>query len=61
VDDQVAEAFIDFVKDIVVVRGDEPMAREESIPLRRPSDPADEVDDEPINPFKRGPEITETR
>jgi hypothetical protein len=61
VDDQVAAAFLDFVKDIVVVRGDEPMAREESIPLRRPSDPADEVDDEPINPFRRGPEISETR
>ncbi len=61
VDDGVAEAFLDFVKDIVVVRGDEPMAREESIPLRRPNEQPVEEEDKPVNPFRRGPEISETR
>ncbi|WP_231619005.1 DUF3710 domain-containing protein [Nonomuraea sp. SBT364] len=63
VDDTVAEAFVDFVRDIVVVRGDEPMAREESIPLRRPNEQpaADQPEAQQQNPFKRGPEISEIR
>lgn len=61
-DEELAAAFIDFVKDIVVVRGDEPMAREEPIPLRRPSEQAADPDHQPdLNPFKRGPEISEIR
>ncbi|MEU4508876.1 DUF3710 domain-containing protein [Nonomuraea wenchangensis] len=63
-DEAVAGAFVDFVKDVVVVRGDEPMAREEPIPLRRPNEQGsgDQGDDRPaLNPFKRGPEISEIR
>ncbi|MEV6030024.1 DUF3710 domain-containing protein [Nonomuraea sp. NPDC052116] len=62
-DEAVAAAYIDFVKDVVVVRGGDPMAREEPIPLRRPNDQAGETaDDRPgFNPFKRGPEISEIR
>ncbi|MFG1707979.1 DUF3710 domain-containing protein [Nonomuraea sp. M3C6] len=62
-DETVSEAFIDFVKDVVVVRGDEPMAREEPIPLRRPNEQTGETTDEGpgFSPFKRGPEISEIR
>ncbi|WP_433431229.1 DUF3710 domain-containing protein [Nonomuraea sp. CA-141351] len=62
-DENVAAAYIDFVKDVVVVRGDEPMAREEPIPLRRPNEQVSEKADERpgLNPFKRGPEISEIR
>ncbi|MFG1942791.1 DUF3710 domain-containing protein [Nonomuraea sp. NPDC048826] len=62
IDEELAAAFTDFIKDIVVVRGDEPMAREESIPLRRPSDqPTEQGEPQSLNPFKRGPEISEIR
>ncbi|MEU6779667.1 DUF3710 domain-containing protein [Nonomuraea angiospora] len=62
-DEAIAAAYIDFVKDVVVVRGGEPMAREEPIPLRRPNEQTGETaDDRPgLNPFKRGPEISEIR
>ncbi|GAA4953591.1 hypothetical protein HD597_001260 [Nonomuraea thailandensis] len=62
-DDTVAQAYIDFIKDVVVVRGDEPMAREEPIPLRRPNEQAGEAGEQRqgFNPFKRGPEISEIR
>ncbi|GGS69051.1 DUF3710 domain-containing protein [Nonomuraea sp. WAC 01424] len=63
-DERVSGAFIDFVKDVVVVRGDEPMAREEPITLSRPHErqAAGEPDERPaFSPFKRGPEISETR
>ncbi|MEO3794101.1 DUF3710 domain-containing protein [Nonomuraea sp. B10E15] len=63
VDETVATAYIDFIKDVVVVRGDEPMAREEPIPLRRPNEPGAEQQQEQqgFNPFRRGPEISEIR
>lgn len=62
-DEAISEAFVDFIKDVVVVRGDEPMAREEPIPLRRPNEQTGEVADQGpgLNPFKRGPEISEIR
>lgn len=62
-DEQVSGAFIDFVKDVVVVRGEEPMAREEPIPLSRPHErQAVQEEERPaFSPFKRGPEISETR
>ncbi|MFC4006841.1 DUF3710 domain-containing protein [Nonomuraea purpurea] len=61
-DEAVDGAFVEFIKDVVVVRGDEPMAREEPIPLRRPNEAADETDEGPsFNPFRRGPEISEIR
>lgn len=62
-DESVSAPFIDMIKDTVVVRGDEPMAREEPIPLRRPNEHQDDrADDQPgLNPFRRGPEISEIR
>ncbi|MGW0806304.1 DUF3710 domain-containing protein [Nonomuraea sp. NPDC002799] len=61
-DEAVSGAFVDFIKDVVVVRGDDPMTREEPIPLRRPNEPASETEEQPgMNPFKRGPEISEIR
>jgi hypothetical protein len=59
----------DLVRDIVVVRGGEPMARGEALELRLPPQappgPRSGDDDVPaedrpsLNPFARGPEITE--
>lgn len=63
-DERISGAFVEFVKDVVVVRGNDPMAREEPIPLSRPSEQqvSDEPDERPaFNPFKRGPEISEIR
>lgn len=61
-DEKVAARLEDVIRDLVVVRGDDPMAREESIPLRKPSDnPAHAEEQETPNPFKRGPEISEIR
>jgi hypothetical protein len=56
-------------RDVVVVRGNDPMAPRDLIPLRLPSVPEDEPDapgateapGEPLSPFERGPEITEIR
>jgi hypothetical protein len=63
-DETAAEVFLEFLRDVVVVRGSEPMAREEPIALRRPSDHGSgEASDDrsAFNPFKRGPEISEIR
>ncbi|MFD1537954.1 DUF3710 domain-containing protein [Nonomuraea guangzhouensis] len=61
-DENVANVLLDFVRDVVVVRGTEPMAREEAITLRRPNEQSAETDESPgLNPFKRGPEISEIR
>jgi hypothetical protein len=52
-------------RDVVVVRGTDPMAPRDLIPLRLPSVPEDEDtaegQSEPLSPFERGPEITEIR
>jgi len=56
-------------RDVVVVRGNDPMAPRDLIPLRLPSVPDDEATaegageghGEPLSPFERGPEITEIR
>lgn len=59
-------ALLELFRDVVVVRGASPMAPRDPIPLRLPSDAG--VDpaagpqgggDDPLNPFQRGPEITE--
>ena len=65
--DGAAEPLYDLVRQTVVVRGDSPMAPREMLPLQLPdtepagvdaADPeAPAVDD--LNPFERGPEITE--
>jgi hypothetical protein len=56
-------------RDVVVVRGNDPMAPRDLIPLRLPSVPEDEGapegsgegTGESLSPFERGPEITEIR
>jgi len=56
----------DVFRGIVVVRGDQPMPPREPLELRLPQDAAgkdvgDEEERPPIDPFERGPEITEVR
>lgn len=55
-------------RQIVVVRGGEAMAPRELIPLRLPAEPEGaegaqpgQRERDPLNPFRRGPEITEVR
>ncbi|NQU36271.1 MAG: DUF3710 domain-containing protein [Actinobacteria bacterium] len=69
VDDRAAEVFEDIFTACVVTRGNQPMAPGEMLPLQLPEDAvAEEVegDDDadgrpPLDPFERGPEITEIR
>lgn len=80
IDETAAERFYDIIDDLVIVRGDVPMAPREVLPLALPkskeelqaeqdaaaagdeSGGEDATDDKPgLNPFKRGPEITEIR
>lgn len=56
------------IREIVVVRGQEAMAPRDLLPLRLPDavapdpvDPAPGDEREPLEPFRRGPEITEIR
>ena len=63
-DESAAAPLVDFVRQTVVVRGDTPMAPRELLPLAVPNaeEPAAGDDDEPsLDPFERGPEITEVR
>jgi Protein of unknown function (DUF3710) len=55
---------LELFQDVVVVRGAAPMAPRDPIPLRLPADPEEhgessEPGHDPLNPFARGPEITE--
>ncbi len=74
--DREAELFEDIMRGCVVVRGQQPMAPGDLLPLRVPAeaeavsgelDEDEEADGdggdyrEPLNPFERGPEITEIR
>ncbi|GAB1821865.1 DUF3710 domain-containing protein [Herbidospora sp. RD11066] len=53
------------VREVVVVRGDDPMAPREGIPLQLPAEARqaleEQAEEKPYNPYERGPEITETR
>ncbi|GAA2810769.1 DUF3710 domain-containing protein [Nonomuraea dietziae] len=62
-DADVAQPLEDVIRDVVVVRGDDPMAPEEPILLRIPGErPAATAEQNvPLNPFRRGPEISELR
>jgi hypothetical protein len=70
-DEQAAEALESVVRDVVVVRGGEAMAPREVLPLRLPQSVVDEAAQAeveeaeesrpPLDPFRRGPEITEIR
>ncbi|GIH90695.1 DUF3710 domain-containing protein [Planobispora siamensis] len=64
----VAATLENVVRDIVVVRGDEPMAPHEPIELRLPAEARQPGEQEgpgrrksDLNPFERGPEIAEVR
>ena len=75
IDDAAAAPLVDMVRATVVVRGDAAMAPRELLPLRlpeevAPTDTGQGADDagqrpggrvEDLNPFERGPEITEVR
>ena len=71
IDEAAAGPLLDVLRAAVVVRGTEPMAPRELLPLTLPrddhahaeeADGADETDEKPsIDPFERGPEITEVR
>ncbi|SDR30381.1 DUF3710 domain-containing protein [Thermostaphylospora chromogena] len=67
-DPAAAETLENVIRDIVVVRGEEPMPPKEPIRLRLPAEARQAMeqhasrDKKPdFNPFKRGPEITEIR
>ncbi|MFD0884340.1 DUF3710 domain-containing protein, partial [Streptosporangium algeriense] len=67
-DAEIAAVLEGVVGDIVVVRGDEPMAPKESIELRLPPEARQPAGQQPaeqevpdLNPFERGPEIAEIR
>ena len=71
IDDDAAAPLVAIFRNTVVVRGSDPMAPRELLPLRLPQEdatpappaptdlPATSSDD--LNPFERGPEITEVR
>ncbi|MBO3748089.1 DUF3710 domain-containing protein [Streptosporangiaceae bacterium NEAU-GS5] len=63
--DQAAAAVMEGVlRNVVVVRGDQPMAPKEPIELRLPAEARQQQDDpevETFRPFERGPEISEIR
>ncbi|WP_377642179.1 DUF3710 domain-containing protein [Oryzobacter terrae] len=70
IDEAAAGPLLDVLRAAVVVRGTEPMAPRELLPLSLPTDAAaDGADDESdeddatpsLDPFERGPEITEVR
>jgi hypothetical protein len=72
IDDGAAGPLLDVFREVVVVRGSDPMAPRELLPLRLPTDATDpteaadaadaaEADAPSIDPFERGPEITEVR
>lgn len=66
IDDAAAETLLGVFRDVVVVRGGDPMPPRELLPLTLPQEgpaPVAEPDDAPatLDPFERGPEITEVR
>jgi hypothetical protein len=74
IDDAAAEALLEIFRATVVVRGSDPMAPRELLPLRLPQEDAapmpsapdgddavEQTSTDDLNPFERGPEITEVR
>lgn len=56
-----ASAIEDVVRNVVVVRGDAAMAPREQLPMHVPGQDSAASPSAAINPFVRGPEITEIR
>ncbi|WP_245613867.1 DUF3710 domain-containing protein [Knoellia sinensis] len=72
IDEEAAAPLLDIFRETVVVRGTDPMAPRELLPLRLPQEEATpmppaptgqqaQVSTDDLNPFERGPEITEVR
>ena len=74
IDEAAAAPLVEVFKAAVVIRGTDPMAPRELLPLPRPRDAAaaaaaetaaldaqDEEERSSLDPFQRGPEITEVR
>lgn len=74
IEETAAEPLLEIFRQTVVVRGSDPMAPRELLPLRLPQEegapmPSAPTDEQPnaqtstddLNPFERGPEITEVR
>ena len=71
IDDDAAAPLVEIFRNTVVVRGSDPMAPRELLPLRLPQEDAAPVPTDPadlpttstddLKPFERGPEITEVR
>ena len=71
IDDEAAAPLLEVFRETVVVRGSDPMAPRELLPLRLPQEEATPMPAVPgtegptstdeLNPFERGPEITEVR
>lgn len=71
IDDEAAAPLLEIFRNTVVVRGSDPMAPRELLPLRLPQEDATPMPTAPtdlpptstddLNPFERGPEITEVR
>ena len=71
-DDDVARPFEDIFGDVVVVRGDQPQPQRQALEIRLPDEARQVLEGQleeqqggqganPLDPFERGPEITETR
>jgi hypothetical protein len=65
VEPEAAEHLETFFRSCVVVRGTDPMAPRDPLPMQLPADatptPAEGSERPTLNPFERGPEITEVR
>jgi len=72
IDDDVARPFEDIFADVVVVRGDQPQPQRQALEIRLPDEARQVLEGQmegqqgdqgpgPFDPFRRGPEITETR
>ena len=65
IDEKAAAPLVELFRDVVVVRGGDPMAPRELLPLRLPETEAHDTEGEQpaagLDPFERGPEITEVR
>ncbi len=66
IEEKASEQLLEVFRALVVVRGGEPMAPRELLPLRLPADArtepeAGEEERPGLDPFERGPEITEVR
>lgn len=68
VDDELTQQFREILSDVVVVRGDQAQPPRQPLEIQLPAEARQVMEAEtagqqpdPLNPFQRGPEITETR